>query len=126
MSHSNWLFLSESLSHRPVASVVVRHGTLECGQVLVAGKAWGKVRAMFDERRQPVREAPPSTPVLTVGWRDLPTAGDDCLQVKLSPSSPTLISLSIFSSLCCRQVVRPQHAVSSTTELHLQLVSLDR
>lgn len=67
----------------PVASVVVQHGTLRCGDVLVAGQGWGKVRAMFDESRQPLREAPPSTPVLTVGWRELPAAGEDCLQVNV-------------------------------------------
>ena len=61
--------------------MIVRHGTLKCGDVLVAGRTWGKVRAMFDERRQPLKEAPPSTPALTVGWRELPTAGDYCHQV---------------------------------------------
>lgn len=61
--------------------MVVRHGTLQCGDVLVAGQGWGKVRSMFDENRQMLREAPPSSPVLTVGWRQLPAAGECCLQV---------------------------------------------
>lgn len=61
--------------------MVVCHGTLQCGDVLVAGQGWGKVRSMFDENRQTLREAPPSSPVLTVGWRQLPAAGERCLQV---------------------------------------------
>lgn len=70
-----------TISPSPVASMVVCHGTLKCGDVLVAGQGWGKVRSMFDENRRILKEAPPSSPVLTVGWRQLPTAGEHCLQV---------------------------------------------
>ena len=100
----------------PVASVVVRHGTLECGAVLVAGRTWGKVRAMFDERRKPMREAPPSTPVLTVGWRDLPTSGDNCLQVLYSMSFSCIY---LTYPPCRRLTVSLQHVVWSNTELPL-------
>ena len=82
------------VSLRPVASVVVRHGTLRCGAVLVAGRGWGKVRAMFNEHQKPLKEAPPSTPVLTVGWREMPAVGEDCLQV---PSLSLSLSLIVCS-----------------------------
>ena len=60
----------------PVATVIVRRGTLRRGDVLVSGTVAGRVRAMLDEKGQPLREATPSTPVLVMGWDDVPTAGD--------------------------------------------------
>ena len=77
------LYSTQAPPSSPVASMVVHHGTLKCGDVLVAGQSWGKVRAMFDEHRQPISKAPPSTPVMTVGWKELPAVGQDCLQVDL-------------------------------------------
>ena len=68
-------------SSSPIATVLVQHGTLRPGNVLVAGRTWGKVRVMLGEGRKAMREATPSTPVLTVGWKDVPSAGDECLQV---------------------------------------------
>ena len=67
---------------RPVATVIVRHGTLQCGNVLVAGNTWGKVRAMLSDQKKPLRCAPPSTPVLTVGWQSAPNAGEQCIQIE--------------------------------------------
>jgi translation initiation factor IF-2 len=66
---------------RPTATVIVRHGTLTKGDILVAGQTWIKVRAMLNEQMKAVKSAPPSTPVVTVGWRELPSAGDKYLQV---------------------------------------------
>lgn len=63
------------------ATVVLQHGTLRPGQVLVAGGSWCKVRTMYNERRERIQSAPPSSPVLTTGWKDLPPAGELCLQV---------------------------------------------
>ncbi|MCE9628262.1 MAG: translation initiation factor IF-2, partial [Candidatus Eisenbacteria bacterium] len=59
-----------------VASVLVQSGTLRVGDPFVAGQVYGRVRAMYDERRRPVKEAPPSTPVEVVGWNATPSAGD--------------------------------------------------
>ncbi|XP_066280409.1 translation initiation factor IF-2, mitochondrial-like [Branchiostoma lanceolatum] len=66
----------------PVATVVVQRGTLRRGCYLVAGTAWAKVRAMFGETGQQVKEAPPSTPVEVIGWKDLPSSGDLILEVE--------------------------------------------
>lgn len=60
----------------PVATVIVQRGTLRRGDALVAGPVAGRVRAMFDEHGNQIDEAPPSSPVLTMGWDDLPQAGD--------------------------------------------------
>ena len=60
----------------PVATVIVQRGTLRRGDAVVAGAVAGRVRAMFDERGQAVEAAGPSTPVLVMGWDDVPQAGD--------------------------------------------------
>ena len=60
----------------PVGTVIVQRGTLRKGDALVAGPVSGRVRAMFDEHGQQVDEAGPSTPVLIMGWDDMPQAGD--------------------------------------------------
>lgn len=60
----------------PVATVIVHRGTLRKGDALVAGPVAGRVRAMFDENGSQVDEVPPSTPVLTMGWDEVPQAGD--------------------------------------------------
>ncbi len=61
----------------PVATVLVQAGTLRRGDVLVAGTADGKIRAMFDENGQPVDEAPPARPVQVIGLNEVPEAGDE-------------------------------------------------
>ena len=60
----------------PVATVLVHSGTLEVGDPVVAGAAWGRVRAMLDDRGQPVRSAGPSTPVQVLGLSEVARAGD--------------------------------------------------
>jgi len=61
----------------PVATVLVQGGTLHRGDILVAGTADGKIRAMFDENGQPVDEAQPSRPVQVLGLNEVPEAGDE-------------------------------------------------
>lgn len=65
-----------------LATVIVQRGTLQKGTVLVAGLAWAKVRAMFNEWGQPIQHAPPSTPVEVLGWRELPSAGSEIIEVE--------------------------------------------
>lgn len=61
----------------PVASVLVQRGTLRVGDPLVAGPAWGRVRALINDRGEQVQEATPSTPVEVLGLSDVAVAGDD-------------------------------------------------
>jgi len=59
-----------------VATVLVQNGTLKVGDNFVAGAVYGKVRAMFDERSEAVKEAGPSSPVEVLGLQGMPLAGD--------------------------------------------------
>jgi translation initiation factor IF-2 len=60
----------------PVATVLVQQGTLHEGDVVVAGQHFGRVRAMFNDRRQRVKEAGPADPVEILGLSGVPSAGD--------------------------------------------------
>ena len=59
-----------------VANVLVQNGTLRVGDVVLAGNHFGKVKAMFNERNQRIKEAGPATPALILGLNGAPTAGD--------------------------------------------------
>jgi len=61
----------------PVATVIVQSGTLRVGDSVVAGAAWGKVKALIDDHGEQVKEAPPSTPVQVLGFSEPPAAGDE-------------------------------------------------
>ncbi len=60
-----------------VATVLVQNGTLHIGDVFIAGKEWGRVRAMFNEHGHKILEAGPATPVEVLGLQGTPSAGDD-------------------------------------------------
>ena len=59
-----------------VATMLVSNGTLRVGDIVLAGTAYGKVKAMFNERNQRLKEAGPSEPVLILGLNGAPAAGD--------------------------------------------------
>ncbi len=61
----------------PIATLLVQKGTLKAGDVVVAGTAVGRVRAMTDDRGRKVTEAGPSVPVEIMGLSEVPTAGDE-------------------------------------------------
>ena len=63
-------------SRGPVASVLVQNGTLHVGDAIVAGEAWGRIKALYNDAGKRVREAGPSTPVEALGLSTLPQAGD--------------------------------------------------
>lgn len=60
----------------PVATVLVKNGTLNVGDAIVAGTAYGRVRAMVNDRGERVKSAGPSEPVEVIGFNDVPDAGD--------------------------------------------------
>ncbi|MFF7332444.1 translation initiation factor IF-2 [Streptomyces sp. NPDC090306] len=64
-----------------VATVLVQRGTLRVGDTMVVGDAYGRVRAMLDDKGDNVEEAGPSTPVLVLGLTNVPGAGDNFLVV---------------------------------------------
>ncbi len=63
------------------ATVLIQKGTLRQGDIFVCGNQHGRVRAMFDERNKKLHEAPPSTPVLVLGFEGPPQAGDQFIVV---------------------------------------------
>ena len=63
----------------PVATLLVQSGTLKRGDIILAGQAFGRVRAMQDETGKTINEAGPSIPVEIQGLSDVPNAGDDAL-----------------------------------------------
>ncbi|GIV10794.1 MAG: hypothetical protein KatS3mg020_0285 [Fimbriimonadales bacterium] len=60
----------------PLATILVQQGTLRRGDILVVGKTWGKVRAMFDHTGKQLDSATPSTPAEVMGLNEVPMAGD--------------------------------------------------
>ncbi|KAI4886611.1 hypothetical protein NFI96_012731, partial [Prochilodus magdalenae] len=66
----------------PVTTAIIQQGTLKKGCILVAGKAWAKVRLLFDSNNQAVAEVGPGHPVEIVGWKELPSVGEEILEVE--------------------------------------------
>ena len=60
----------------PVANVLIKNGTLNVGDTIIAGTAYGRVRAMVNDRGERVKQAFPSDPVEVIGFNDVPEAGD--------------------------------------------------
>ena len=67
---------SREVGRGPVATILVQRGTLRVGDPLVAGAAWGRVRALVDDHGQNVKEAGPSMPVQVLGLNEVADAGD--------------------------------------------------
>jgi translation initiation factor IF-2 len=65
----------------PVATVLVKRGTLRHGDIVVAGSEWGRVRALVNDRGAAVSEAGPAAPVEVLGMNGVPLAGDDMVVV---------------------------------------------
>ena len=63
----------------PVATILVQSGTLRRGDTLLAGTAFGRVRAMLDENGKEIKEAGPSIPVEVLGLSDVPSAGEEAI-----------------------------------------------
>jgi translation initiation factor IF-2 len=73
-----------------VATVIVQTGTLRVGEAVVAGAAWGKVKALVDDRGDHVKEALPSMPVQVLGLSEPPQAGDELRAAKDLSTARTL------------------------------------
>ena len=65
----------------PVATILVQSGTLNRGDVVLAGASYGRVRAMLDENGKPIQSAGPSIPVEIQGLTDVPSAGDELISL---------------------------------------------
>jgi len=67
-------------SRRNVATILVQRGTLRPGDFIIAGTTYTRVRTILNERREVIKEALPSMPVIVDGWREVPNAGDVVIQ----------------------------------------------
>jgi len=66
----------------PICTIIVKRGIIKPGMAFFIGKTWGKIRAMYNEKGQQLKEAPPSTPVEIMGLSQVPTAGEKLIVVQ--------------------------------------------
>ncbi len=74
------------------ATLLIQNGTLRVGNIVVIGEKYGKVRAMFNDRGERVKEAGPSTPVAILGFPEVPTAGDSFEVVESERAAREIVS----------------------------------
>jgi len=102
----------------PVATVIVRNGTLHVGDYFICGSVFGKVRAMFDDRGQPMREAEPSMPAEVLGLDSLPDVGDTFQVVTDTAKAKQIV---IYRESKARDVAMSKTGRITLEQLHEQL-----
>ena len=102
----------------PVATVLVRNGTLHVGDYFICGSVFGKVRAMFDDRGEPIREAEPSMPVEVLGLESLPEVGDTFQVVTDTAKAKQIV---IYREAKAREVAMSKTSRITLEQLHEQL-----
>jgi translation initiation factor IF-2 len=75
-----------------VAKILVQNGTLRTGDIIAAGTSYGKIRAMYNEKNQVVKEAGPSVPVLLLGLNSAPQAGDTFKTYKTDKEARAIVN----------------------------------
>jgi len=102
----------------PVATVLVRNGTLRVGDYFICGSVFGKVRAMFDDRGQPLRDAEPSMPVEVLGLDSLPEVGDTFQVVTDTAKAKQIV---IYRESKARDAAMSKSGRITLEQLHEQL-----
>jgi translation initiation factor IF-2 len=102
----------------PVATVLVRNGTLHVGDFFICGAVFGKVRAMLNDRGEPIREAEPSTPVEVLGLESLPEAGDDFQVVTDTAKAKQIV---LFREAKVREATMAKSSRLTLEQLHKKL-----
>src|SRR5258708_13168562 len=102
----------------PVATVRVRNGTLRVGDYFICGLVFGKVRAMLDDRGEPVREVEPSMPVEVLGLDSLPEAGDSFQGVTDTAKAKQIV---IYREAKAREVAMAKNKRLTLDQLHQQM-----
>jgi len=100
-----------------VATVLVRDGTLRVGDFFICGSVFGKVRALFDDRGSPVREAEPSTPVEVLGLEEMPQVGDTFQVVTDTAKAKQIV---LYREAKARDIAMARTRIS-LDQLHQQL-----
>jgi translation initiation factor IF-2 len=91
----------------PVATVIVKNGTLKERDIVVVGPSWGRIRALVDYRGQRIKEAGPGTPVQLLGLSEVPPAGERVELVKKPGQAKALVEERRREALQRRRVARP-------------------
>ncbi|HTR39109.1 MAG TPA: translation initiation factor IF-2 [Bryobacteraceae bacterium] len=102
----------------PVATVLVRNGMLHVGDYFICGSVFGKVRAMFDDRGQPLRDAEPSMPVEVLGLESLPDVGDTFQVVTDTAKAKQIV---LYREAKARDVAMAKTGRVTLEQLHEQL-----
>ena len=102
----------------PVATVLVRNGTLNVGDYFICGSVFGKVRAMFDDRGNQVRDAEPSMPVEVLGLDSLPEVGDTFQVVTDTAKAKQIV---IYREAKARDAAMAKGSRITLEQLHEQL-----
>ena len=102
----------------PVATVLVRNGTLQVGEYFICGSIFGKVRAMFDDRGAPMKEAEPSMPVEVLGLEALPEVGDTFQVVTDTAKAKQIV---IYREGKAREQAMAKNTRLTLDQLHQQL-----
>ncbi|RME64417.1 MAG: translation initiation factor IF-2, partial [Alphaproteobacteria bacterium] len=101
----------------PVATVLIKRGTLRVGDIFVTGPEWGKVRALIDDRGEPIDAAGPSQPVEVLGLSGTPAAGDDFAVVESEARAREIASYRQDVLKRNRQVMAPASLESMFSRL---------
>ena len=102
----------------PVATVLVRNGTLRVGENFICGSVFGKVRAMFGDSGQPIREAGPSMPAEVLGLESLPEVGDTLQVVTDTAKARQIVN---YRESKAREVAMSKTSRITLDQLHDQL-----
>jgi len=102
----------------PVATVLVRNGTLSVGDFFICGAVFGKVRAMQNDRGAQIRKAEPSTPVEVLGLDSMPEAGDDFQVVTDTAKAKQIVG---FRDRKMREQSLAKSSRLTLEQLHLQM-----
>jgi translation initiation factor IF-2 len=102
----------------PVATVLVRNGTLAVGDFFIVGSVFGKVRAMQNDRGLQIRKAEPSTPVEVLGLESLPEAGDDFQVVTDTAKAKQIVN---FRDQKAREAALAKSSRLTLEQLHKQM-----
>ena len=105
-----------------VATVLIQNGTLRVGGNFIVGSVYGKVRAMYDEHGDQVKEAGPSVPVEVLGLQGLPKAGDPFQMIDDDNKARQVAQ---FRQEKARQIAMAKSARLTLDQLHLQLAQGD-
>ena len=102
----------------PVATVLVRNGTLHAGDYFVCGSVFGKVRAMFDDRGEALKDAEPSRPAEVIGLDSLPDVGDSLQVVTDTAKAKQIV---VYRESKAREQAMAKNTRVTLDQLHRQL-----